>query len=168
MLTGNLNHDQDWIKSKWNSWYACYHSVKNTLHSSSYLRHKDCTNRTNKDNLIRCFLRECKANIVKEAQTSRFCEDRALRPRLEHLRHHVTGYYSYFYFDEVVRFAWSKDPESCSSSGIATGKVSYAGQAKGKTNTLDLHSWVWAWYWQPHPVKEFMLRKPKKFIEWDW
>jgi hypothetical protein len=88
------------------------------------------------------FLRECKADNVKEAQTLRFCEDRALRPRLEYLRRQVTGYY--FYFDEVVRFAWSKDPEICGGSSIPTGKVSYAGQVKGKTNTLDFHFWVWA------------------------
>jgi hypothetical protein len=73
---------------------------------------------------------------VKEVQPLRFCEDRALRTRLEHLRHQVTGYY--FYFDEVVRFASSKDPESCGSSNIATGKVFYAGQVKGETNNLDL------------------------------
>jgi len=74
---------------------------------------------------------------VKEVQPLRFCEDRALRIRLEHLRHQVTGYC--FYFDEVVRFAWSKDPKSRGSSSIATGKVFYAGQAKGKTNNLDIH-----------------------------
>jgi hypothetical protein len=79
---------------------------------------------------------------VKEVQPLEFCEYRALRPRLEHLRHQVTGYY--FYFEEVVRFAWSKDPQSRGSSSIATGKVSYAGQVKGKTNILDLHFWVWA------------------------
>jgi hypothetical protein len=79
---------------------------------------------------------------MKEAQILRFCEDRALRPRLEHLRHQVTGYY--FYFDEVLRFAWSRDPESRGSSNIATGKVSYAVRVKGKPNTLDLHFWVWA------------------------
>jgi hypothetical protein len=87
------------------------------------------------------FLRECKADIMMEAQTLRFCEDRALRPRLEHLKHQVTGYC--FYFDEVVRFACSKDPESRGGSSIATGKVSYAGQVKGKANTLDLQFWVW-------------------------
>jgi len=118
---------------------VCYYSVKHTLHSSSYLRHKNCTN---KDNFICCFLQKCKADLTKEAQTLRFCEDRTLRPRLEHLRHQVAGYY--FCFDEVVRFAWSKDPESHGSSSIATGKVSNAGQVEGKTNTLGLHFWVWA------------------------
>ena len=69
---------------------------------------------------------------MKEAQTLRFCEDRTLRPRLEHLRHQVTEYS--FYIDEVVQFAWSKEPESRGRSRLATGKVSYTGQVKGKTN----------------------------------
>ena len=67
----------------------------------------------------------------------RFCDGRELRRKLEHLRRQVTEYNPYF--DVVVRFACSKDPETRGSSCVDTGKVSYAGQAKGKRNTLVLH-----------------------------
>jgi hypothetical protein len=37
----------------------------------------------------------------------------------------------YHYFDVMVEFAWSYDPESYDSSSIAIGRVSHAGQVKG-------------------------------------
>jgi hypothetical protein len=36
----------------------------------------------------------------------------------------------YPYFDVVVGFAWSRDPESYANGSIPTGKASHAGQVK--------------------------------------
>jgi hypothetical protein len=35
------------------------------------------------------------------------------------------------YFDVVVGFAWSNDPESYADGSVATGRVPHAGQVKG-------------------------------------
>ena len=46
-------------------------------------------------------------------------------------RSHFTPQQRYPYSDVVVGLAWSNDPKSYGSSGIATGRASHAGQVKG-------------------------------------
>jgi hypothetical protein len=51
----------------------------------------------------------------------------------------------YHYFDVVVGFAWSYDPESYVGGSVAAGSVSHAGQmiqTKRDTLALQVGGWV--------------------------
>jgi hypothetical protein len=53
----------------------------------------------------------------------------------------------YPYFDVVVGFAWSCDPEIYAGGSVAAVKFSHAGQVKGddpdKTGYPDILGWAW-------------------------
>jgi len=55
----------------------------------------------------------------------------------------------YLYFDLVVGFAWSDDPESYAGVNVATGRTSHDRNFKGndqkKSCSLVLQVGCWAW-----------------------
>jgi hypothetical protein len=60
----------------------------------------------------------------------------------------------------VVGLAWSHDPESYASAGVATGRVSHDRQVKGddpdkKNDTLVLQDGGWEFSSQLQPIKSF-------------
>jgi hypothetical protein len=63
--------------------------------------------------------------------------------------HVLCGPQTHPYFDVVVGFVWTNDPNSYAGGSVATGRASHARQVKGddpdKRGCLDPPGWGWAW-----------------------